>query len=201
VRIHVHSQEWYAHLAAKWIAVNYGRRNVTIFYKLHCGMGKLRHLPNCNDSCDWSSHLWLRAGNPHTSSTMYLMILACGLRDHIKKWYCSLVMVFRLWWGGGVCATSNSVNFMFYKFVCLCITRWLRGAKISEISHGSDESGNIFMADVTTYIHIPLKSGSQMWRYSKLVVSFVNRWKMRRNTGNSSRIWHYKWRPCSCKFL
>jgi hypothetical protein len=33
--------------------------------KLHCGMGKWRHVPNCNDSCDWSSHLWLRAGNPH----------------------------------------------------------------------------------------------------------------------------------------
>jgi hypothetical protein len=62
--------------------------------KLHCGTGKWRHLPNYNDSCDWSSHLWLRAGNPHPSSLMYLMILACGLRGP-KTWCCSLVMVCR----------------------------------------------------------------------------------------------------------
>jgi hypothetical protein len=53
--------------------------------KLHCGMGKWRHLPNCNNSCDWSNHLRC-AGNPHPSSSMYLMILACGLRGPIKTW-------------------------------------------------------------------------------------------------------------------
>jgi hypothetical protein len=62
--------------------------------KLHCEMGKWRHLPNCNDSCDWSTHLWLHAGNPHSSSSMYLMILTSSLRGPIKTWYCSLVMVF-----------------------------------------------------------------------------------------------------------
>jgi hypothetical protein len=64
--------------------------------KLHCGTGTWRHLPNCNDSCDWSSHLWLRAGNPHPSSSMYLMVLACGLRGPTKTWYCSLVMAFHV---------------------------------------------------------------------------------------------------------
>jgi hypothetical protein len=65
---------------------------------LHCGTGKWRHLPNCSDSCDWSSHLWLRAGKSPPSSSMYLMILTCGLRGPIlKTWYCSLDVLNDVW--------------------------------------------------------------------------------------------------------